>query len=207
MTRWRLACRAVGVIGAALLAASAFTPLPNALHSAMAAEEQLAPADAIVVLGSAVREDGVLGDNSLRRAVHGMVLFKRGLAPLLLLLGPPATAQGLSEAQVRLDLARTLGLPPAAILTDSGARTTHEEAVASASQLIPIGARRVLLVTGRGHIWRASRLFERQGLTVLPAPVDEVAGTALSPEGRLILMRNTLKEASARILYRLLGRI
>jgi uncharacterized SAM-binding protein YcdF (DUF218 family) len=205
--RWRLACRAVGIAGAALLAASAFTPLPNALHSAMSAEEQLAPADAIVVLGSSVREDGVLGDNSLRRAVHGMVLFKRGLAPLLLLLGPPATADGPSEAQVRLDLARTLGLPPAAILVDAGVRTTQDEAIASARQLIPKGASRVLLVTGRGHMWRAARLFERQGFTVLPAPVDEVAGTALNPEGRLILMRNTLKEVSARLLYRVLGRV
>jgi uncharacterized SAM-binding protein YcdF (DUF218 family) len=200
-------CRAVGIAGLTSLVASAFTPLPNVLYTAMGAEERLAPADAIVVLGSAVRDDGVLGDNSLRRAIHGLLLFKRGLAPRVLFLGPPATAQGPSEAQVRADLALTLGLTPGAILTDSGARTTQEEAAVSARRLLPIGAVRVLLVTGRGHMWRAARLFERQGFAVLPAPVDEVAGAALSPEGRLILMRNMLKEASARVLYRLLGRI
>jgi uncharacterized SAM-binding protein YcdF (DUF218 family) len=207
VTRLRTWCRVMGIVGASTLAASAFTPLPNALHGALKVEARLEPADAIVVLGAAIREDGALGDNSLRRAVHGMVLYGRGLAPLVLFLGPPAKIGGPSEAAVRAELAATLGLPPRAILTDPDARTTQEEAEAAARHLAPIGARRVLLVTGHAHMWRASRLFERQGFGVLPAPVEEVAGAALNPEGRLILTRNSLKEMAARALYRLLGRV
>ena len=47
---------------------------------------------------------------------------------------------------------------------------TAEEA-AAIRQLLPTGAR-VLLVTSAFHMRRAQRLFERQGLKVLPFPVD-----------------------------------
>ena len=47
---------------------------------------------------------------------------------------------------------------------------TAEEA-AAIRQLLPTGAR-ILMVTSAFHMRRAQRLFERQGLNVLPFPVD-----------------------------------
>ena len=48
---------------------------------------------------------------------------------------------------------------------------TADEAVAI-RRLLPARQSRVLLVTSAFHMRRAQRLFERQGLQVLPFPVD-----------------------------------
>ena len=48
---------------------------------------------------------------------------------------------------------------------------TAEEAVAI-RRLQPLRQSRVLLVTSAFHMRRAQRLFERQGMQVLPFPVD-----------------------------------
>ena len=48
---------------------------------------------------------------------------------------------------------------------------TADEALAI-RRLLPGGQSRVLLVTSAFHMRRSQRLFERQGLQVLPFPVD-----------------------------------
>lgn len=58
----------------------------------------------------------MLSTSSLRRALHGITLHRKGLAPLLVFLGP-ARGAGLVEAEIRAELARELGVSPAAILT------------------------------------------------------------------------------------------
>jgi hypothetical protein len=46
-------------------------------------------ADAIVVLGAeGVRGNGTLSDASLRRALHGVDLYRRGLAKTIVFTGP-----------------------------------------------------------------------------------------------------------------------
>ena len=82
-----------------MLALLAFTPLAGALAGRAATEADLRAADAIVVLGSGVMPEGELADGSLRRTVHGVRLFHRGLAPRLVLLGPPY--RGVVEAEIR----------------------------------------------------------------------------------------------------------
>src|SRR2546429_455759 len=85
------------------------------------------PSDAIVVLGGWVSPSGLLSLESLRRTNRGIDLYRRGLAPVLVLLGG-ATGGGPTEADVRAEQARLRGVPPDAILTEARARTTREEA-------------------------------------------------------------------------------
>src|SRR5437879_930500 len=116
---WRHTSRAVGLAGIALLFVAAFTPLPELIAAWATIPPQIAHADAIVVLAGSLSPSGALSVGSLRRTVHGIVLFREGLAPLLVLSGGPAIGKELREAEVRAGLARTFGVPREAILTDS----------------------------------------------------------------------------------------
>jgi uncharacterized SAM-binding protein YcdF (DUF218 family) len=192
----RGALRVIGGATLALFAALAFTPLPNLLHRVLvppAAPPE--PAAAIVVLGAGL-DDGVLSASSLRRALGGVELFRRGLAPLLVMLGPGGGAAP-SEADVRVRLAEDLGVPAAALLADPRGLTTRDEARVSWEDLAPRGARRILLVTASEHVPRAAALFRRAGFEVVPAPVDELKHAG-RPQARLELARDLLRELLAR---------
>jgi uncharacterized SAM-binding protein YcdF (DUF218 family) len=182
--------------------AIAYTPLTAALEAGPAQRPLLARADAIVVLGAGASPDGVLTDSSLARLVSGIVLFRRGLAPRLVLLGP---GQGLTEAEVRATLARDLGVPADALLVEPRGRTTRQEAALVAQRMREVGGRRILLVTGTHHMERSRRLFEREGLDVVAAPVVEVSPVTGQPDARLELGRLLLQEALARLYYRVAG--
>jgi uncharacterized SAM-binding protein YcdF (DUF218 family) len=194
--------RGVGALALVLFAAVAFTPLANALHGRLAARPEIGRADAIVVLGAGVSTTGTLSDSSLRRAVHGIELQRRALAPTLALLGPSHWPMG--EAPIRATLARSLGVPPEHIRLVMGGRTTREEATRTREELGP-DVRRILLVTGAIHMMRARALFERAGFTVLPAPVEDTSGGGVSPEARLALALRMGEELLAQLYHRLAG--
>jgi len=196
------ALRAIGATGLALFAALAFTPLPNLIHGVVVPPAPpLEPAAAIVVLGAGADGD-VLTNDSLRRALGGVALFRRGLAPRLVMLGPGREP---SEAAVRVRLAEDLGVPAAALLADSRGLTTRDEARVSWEDLAPRGGRKVLLVTGSQHMLRAAALFRRVGFEVVPAPVDDVPSGAQRPQARLELARALFRELLARAYNRVAG--
>ena len=201
---WRHTARAFGLAGIALFFVAAFTPLPERIAGWATIAPQIAHADAIVVLAGSLSPSGALTAGSLRRTVHGIVLFREGLAPLLVLSGGPAIDKGLREAEVRAGLARTLGVPHEAILADSGGHTTRDEAVRLRPILQPRGVRTILLVTDAEHMPRARGVFERAGFEVLPAPVGEPEPT-LEPGARLDLFGRTAQEMLAGLYYRLVG--
>ncbi|MEB3200222.1 MAG: YdcF family protein [Synechococcaceae cyanobacterium] len=99
-------------------------------------------------------------------------LRRQGLRPRLIFTGGwwPNQPQFPPEGDVLRQRALALGLPPADLFTTVKVRNTAEEAAAVASQL-PRGSR-VVLVTSAFHLPRAQRLFERQGLRVIPFAVD-----------------------------------
>jgi uncharacterized SAM-binding protein YcdF (DUF218 family) len=192
----RGALRLIGAAAVAIFAALAFTPLPNVLYFALVPRAAPpGPAAAIVVLGAGV-DNGVLSDSSLRRAFGGVALFRQGLAPLLVMLGPGGGREP-SEAEVRVRLAEDLGVPATALLADARGRTTRDEARVSWEDLAPRGMRRILLVTGSEHMPRAAPLFRRAGFEVVPAPVDEEPGGTTRPQARLDLARVLMRELLA----------
>jgi len=196
-------CRLTGLGGVALFLATAFTPLAHALTLWMAVEPQLVPSDAIVVLGATVSPSGILSNESTRRTDHAIDLYHRGLAPRLILLGG-ACDSGAIEAEIRAKLARLHSIPADAILTESRARTTREEAARVRDLARSRGIRTVLLVTNSGHMARARPLFERAGFEVHPAPSDTYFEPT-APEARLMLMRGLLQEVLGWIYYRIAG--
>ena len=198
------AMRGLRLLGAGVLlafVAVAFTPLADTLARRLAEPPALGAADAIVVLGAGLGPDGSLSDPSLRRFVHGVRLYRRGLAPVLAFTGGPEIRRR-PEAEVRAALARELGLPTADVVVIPAARTTREEAVRAKEDLAARGVRRILLVTGASHMARARAVFAQAGFTVQAASIPEAA---VSPEERMDLMRRVLQEVVARAYYRLAG--
>lgn len=124
----------------------------------------------------------------------------------------PTQPHQLPEGEVLRQHALALGLPAADLRSTARVRNTAEEAVAVAA-LLPRGSS-VVLVTSAFHLPRAQRLFERQGLRVLPFPVDFQASGAwaghpladplqwLPSAAGLERSSRALREAIGRTLYR-----
>ena len=197
---------ALGVLALAGFVLLAYTPLIGAVSRRFDTVSEPGPADAVVVLGAGSARDGVLSNPSLRRFLGGVLLYRRGLAPRLILMGPAYQGSPI-EAETRAGIARELGIPAAAIVVEGRGLTTRQEAELAALRVRELGGHRVLLVTGAQHMHRARRFFERAGLEVVPAPVNEVSPLAESPDGRLELARLVIQEGLARLYYRLTGHL
>jgi uncharacterized SAM-binding protein YcdF (DUF218 family) len=196
----------LGIAGVLGFVISVHTPLWNYLARPMVVEPSVQAGDAIIVLGAGVLSDQTLTDESLRRAIHGLRLFNRGLAPLLVLSGPRRKdVPGLSEAEVRRDLAIQWGIPAGQILVVSDVMTTQEESLKIAAALSERGASTALLVTSALHMRRAKGVFEKAGLIVLAAPSDNYPRAAVGPQERLLLMMSVLEQGMALLQYRLAG--
>ena len=194
------AVRALGLIAVVLVVVGAFTPLASAVNARMGGTPRLEPAEAIVVVARGGADaDGVLTNRSMRRALLGIELYHRGLAPLLVFSGSDA------EIRARLMLAQSLGVPADRMLAAAGGRTTATEAAALAGVLGPRAARRVLLVADPIDMPRTRLLLERRGLAILPAPTDS-SGPG-QPEARLELLRDLGIELVAWGYNRIAGRI
>jgi uncharacterized SAM-binding protein YcdF (DUF218 family) len=198
--------RGVGLATTAAFLVSAYTPLWNLVGARLAVPSAAAPADAIVVLGAGLANDDQLQDQSLRRTVEGIRLFKENLASILILSGPPRSKQAAtSEAKVRRDLAVQLGVPALQISLIENVATTRDEASEVAKFLKDKNASSVVLVTDALHMKRAMKTFENLRITVLPAPSGDLSASARSATERLELMESVLRQGTALMLYRLAG--
>jgi uncharacterized SAM-binding protein YcdF (DUF218 family) len=196
--------RAVGVVIVTGFLVTAFTPLPEALVRRLLDAGPVRPADAIVVLGSGVSENGTLTRRSLQRAIHGILLYKRGVAPLLLFSGVTLPDRP-REGDVRARLARELGVPETALLVEGDVQTTRDEARTIHASLAARGLRRIVLVSDALHLIRAGPLFAHEGFAVVAVPSDGPPDHRLAPEQRLKAMRELLAELVARLYGRILG--
>ena len=133
--------------------------------------DQAQPADAIVVLGARVRPNGEPGPDLRSRALHGVRLFQRGMAPFLVCTGGYKNDR-LSAASVACDLAVAQGVPSEKILLADGAMTTQEDAISTHNLLASRGLQTVILVSHPLHLERARILFEGQGITVYASPTS-----------------------------------
>ena len=147
--------------------------------------------------------EGELTDNSLRRTIHGVRLFRQGLAPRIVLLG--AEYHGAVEAEVRARYATGLGVPADALIVEPGGHSTRDEARRVRARLGRGRGATVLLVTGLHHMPRARRVFEGEGMKVVAAPVLEESSRPVRPQSRLALARAIAQEAVARAYYRVAG--
>ncbi len=128
------------------------------------------PADAIVILGAPVRPDHSLPPVTEERVRTGVELYRRGLAPVILVTGghcPRGHEHTRAEAEGMARWVRAAGVPESDLRVDRKATSTRENAARAAEILFPEGRRRVWLVTQPFHLRRAVMLFERAGFEPL----------------------------------------
>jgi vancomycin permeability regulator SanA len=118
-----------------------------------------APVRAVaIVFGAGLRRDGkpttVLAD----RVDTAVDLFREGKIDGLLMTG--SQRDGYDEPAAMAARARALGVPPEAILVDTGGVRTYE----SCSQAYRAGIRSALLVSQRFHLPRALALCDSMGI-------------------------------------------
>lgn len=180
------------LVGAALawLVLWSLPPMADAIRASLEtrypelALDDVAPHDAIVVLGGVMRASYVdrpwpdLGGGA-DRVWHAARLYHAGKAPRIVVAGGPAPSGGAltAEGEAMRQLLVDFGVPEAAISLELESRNTRENAQNVAPLLAELGARRVLLVTSALHMPRSVATFRGVGIEVTPAPTDfEVVG-------------------------------
>ena len=123
-------------------------------------------ADAIVVLGSTVNEDGSLPLHARQRAVRAAMLYAAGVAPRVIFSGlcnltaPEPTP--VSEAAAMAAYAESLGTPRGAVLLEEEARDTIGNAYFVARRFLePNGWSSIRVVTSDFHVPRTTWVFQK----------------------------------------------
>jgi len=136
-------------------------------------------ADAIVVLSEgrvvAPGPELISEWTDADRFFGGLDLFERGKAPLLVFTGGSSQGENVPlEGEILRGYAVRFGVPDSQIVSTRRVTNTEEEAQSVAS-ILKSGSRRhpqIILVTSAFLMKRARSLFERNGLLVVPFPVD-----------------------------------
>ena len=136
------------------------------------------------------------------------LIFTGGINPLISGLPP--------EGDIYIKEALSMGIPKKDLFTTYPVSNTLQEAKAIKKLLndeIPSSQKKVILVTSAFHMNRAKRVFEREGISVLPYPVDFRSNKSISTALRNPLMwipnssslntsTNAIREIIGRIIYR-----
>jgi uncharacterized SAM-binding protein YcdF (DUF218 family) len=106
------------------------------------------------------------------RFFGGIALFKAGKAQKLVFTGGkmPWGKAIKTEGAVLKEYAISNGIPSEKVFVTKDVENTADEAVA-VKDLIS-SSKRIILVTSAFHMYRAQRLFEKQGFVVIPYKVD-----------------------------------
>ena len=131
-------------------------------------QDQAAPADAIGVLGAA-EYDGRPSPVYRARLDHALVLYNRGIAPLIITLGGPGGDQ-YNEGAVGAAYLISRGVPEQDIIAETESRNTEESARRIAVIARVNGLHRLVVVSDDTHMFRIHAICAAEGLDVLTSP-------------------------------------
>lgn len=179
---WRLAQAAVLVVVTVWLVSLALVIVWEQLDTRQSAQ-------AIVVLGAA-QYDGRPSPVLRARVDHAIQLWRRGLAPRLIVTGGSGTGDTTTEAAVERRYAIAHGVPGSAIMQEPESRSTSES-LRNVAAMMGESSREVILVSDPFHMLRLSILARRFGLRPRSSP------TRTSPisANRALYWRYTLQES------------
>jgi len=127
----------------------------------------LEPADAILVLGRRLKQDRPT-DVFIARLVQGFELWRRGLAPYLMVAGGRTGKASISEGETGRAWLLAQGMEPSRILVEDQSQHTLENLFHVRETLKDRGWKRLILVSDALHLARAQALAEGLGLEVIP---------------------------------------
>lgn len=153
--------------------------LMQSLEWQQISSEELPEAEAIILLGGSTRvptppRNTVEITESGDRVLYAAHLYKEGKAPLIIATGGRITwlQNAPPEADSMKNLLIEIGVPESAIIEETQALNTYENALYTKKILEQRGIKQSLLVTSASHMPRSLRVFQKQGIDVIPAPTD-----------------------------------
>jgi uncharacterized SAM-binding protein YcdF (DUF218 family) len=136
--------------------------------------------EAVVVLGggtepAAYPRPSVEVNSAGDRVLFAAYLYKEGKAAHILLSGGDIAWLNkgtTTPAEDMSSILNAIGVPEEALWLETESQNTYENALYSKEILAENEIDRVLLVTSAMHMPRSVALFEKQGIEVVPVPVD-----------------------------------
>jgi uncharacterized SAM-binding protein YcdF (DUF218 family) len=185
----------------------------------------------IIILGGAISGEDIAIDrgevsmnSSAERVTKALELIRRYPGKPFIFSGfsNRLTPRGMSEAEAFKQLIQEQGL--AQITKDTAyyenqSRNTYENAIFSKkiienlNDIHPLGANKSwLLITSASHMYRSTKIFQKQGIPIIPVPVDYQTANTLQwrefdlTEGAFLWNR-LLHEYIGIVAYKLTGKI
>ena len=153
-------------------------------------------AQAIIVLGAA-QFDGRPSAVLSARLDHAADLYKRGLAPLIVVTGGKQAGDRFTEAEASANYLGDHGVPGEAIERETTSTNSYDELAAAARFLRQRGINDVVLVSDPFHAYRINAIAHDVGLNahVSPTPTSPVHGL----DNGQALLRETVAVAAGRL--------
>jgi uncharacterized SAM-binding protein YcdF (DUF218 family) len=187
-------------------------------------------ADVIVVLGggtepAAYPRPSIEVNSAGDRVLYAAELYREGKAAHILLTGGDISWLNEGATTPAEDMAvilKSIGVPEDALWLETESKNTYENALYCKEILDENEIEQILLVTSAMHMPRSVALFEKQGLEVIPVPVDFSITEDESPSdgnnnfqrkvldiipqaGNLNLTTSAMKEYIGMLVYKLQG--
>jgi uncharacterized SAM-binding protein YcdF (DUF218 family) len=156
--------------------------------------------DAIVVLGSA-QYDGVPSSIFAARLEHAIVLWKDGVAPVIVTVGGKADGDRFTEAEAGAQYLSQAGVPDDALLPVPEGVDTLESMRSVSAAFDERGWSTAVLVTDPWHAMRTQRMAADAGIDAAASPTRQ--GPAVY--SRTTQVRYIFRETAAYLLYRATG--
>lgn len=163
-----------------------------------AAQDEIHPADAIVVFGAA-QYNGAPSPVLKARLDHALELEERGLAPLIITTGGSGGDPRFTEGGVARDYLIQQGVAAERVLAETLSQTTYENVLAASRLLRQRGAKSCIAVSDGFHLYRIKLMFSTQGIVAYasPAPASPIEA---DPSKRTV---HSLREAFVSTLWHL----
>ena len=139
--------------------------LASAAIVAAGLDDQIAPADMIVVPGNTVAPDGTPSPRLQARLDVALQQFRNRQAPRIFVSGGTGK-EGFDEAAAMAGYLKRQGVPAAAIIEDNQGWTTEATARNAATYLQVHGLMTAMVATQYFHVPRFRLALERAGVTV-----------------------------------------
>ena len=134
-----------------------------------AGETEIHAADAIVVFGAA-EYAGRPSPVFRARLDHGLDLYERGVAPVIITTGGAASDPQFSEGGVGHDYLMHRGVPEASLIAETQGSDTAQSAERVAVILRANHMHSCVAVSDAYHVFRIRKLLEHEGVQVYVAP-------------------------------------
>jgi len=158
--------------------------------------DEARPSQAIIVLGAA-EYDGRPSPVLAARLDHAILLYRKGIAPVIVVTGGRQPGDRFTEAGASANYLHEHAIPDHAILRETTGRTSWESLEAAARFLDERRMRRVVLVSDPYHSERIKAIAHELGLDAVTSPTrtSPIKGGALSKR----MLGETIRVAAGRL--------